>query len=147
MVSASSLLLLSHLVGLSLAVGGSTAKLVMLMRTRKDPSFLPVYARVSKSITRLIVSGIAFLALSGIGWLLIGYPFTEKLIVKLAMVVSILVMGPIIDNVIEPKFKALASEPGGTSSPEFSRIQMRYLVVELAATGMFYAIIVFWVVF
>jgi hypothetical protein len=127
-----------------LGVGCATAKLTLLLRCKTDHSFLPVYIAAAKPVTRLIVLGLALLTLSGVGWLLLGYPFTPLLVVKLALVGAIWVLGPIIDNVVEPKFQMLAPRPGESASPAFIRIQRRYLLLEVTATGLFYVIVVMW---
>lgn len=145
MDSLPSLLSLAHLIGLALGVGCATAKLTLLLKCRVDHALVPSYVAVAKPITRLIVLGLALLTLSGLGWLLLGYPFTPLLVVKLAFVVAIWVLGPLIDNVVEPKFQRLAPEPGEPASPAFIRIQQRYLLLELTATGLFYVIVVMWV--
>jgi hypothetical protein len=106
---------------------------------------VPVFLQVTRVLTRQIVLGLALLVVSGIGWILIGYPYTPLLITKLVLVGGMFVMGPIIDNVIEPKFKELAPGPGGAPSPEFIRVRSRYLGLEVAATALFYVIVVMWV--
>jgi len=133
-----------HLVGLALGMGAATTKLTLLLKARADSSFVPVFLAVARPITRLIILGIALLALSGAASLLLGYPLTSKLVVKLAMVAAILVLGPVIDNVIEPRFRALAPGPEGPVSPAFVQIRRRYLVVEAVATFLFYAILLLW---
>jgi hypothetical protein len=145
MTSLPSLLSLTHLIGLALAVGGATAKLTLLLRCRSDHSFVPTYVAVAKPVTRLIVTGLAVLTVSGVGWLLLGYQLTPLLTVKLALVGVIWVLGPIIDNVVEPQFRELAPKPGESASPAFIRIQQRYLLLEVSATGLFYVIVVMWV--
>jgi hypothetical protein len=145
MVSLPSLLSLAHLIGLALGVGCATAKLTLLLRCRADHTLVPSYIATAKPITRLIVLGLALLTLSGVGWLLLGYPFAPLLVVKLALVVAIWVLGPVIDNVVEPKFQKLAPEPGESASPAFIRIQQHYLLLEVTATGLFYVIVAMWV--
>jgi hypothetical protein len=147
MPSSTTLLLLVHLVGLSLAVGAATSKVLLLIKSRSDVSFVPVYVKSSATLTKVLVSGLVMLTLSGIGWLLSGYPFTPKLIVKLVLVLAVWLIGPYIDNVIEPKFLKLASEVASTPSQEFSSVHKRYLIVETVATSLFYAVVVLWVVF
>jgi hypothetical protein len=115
---------LAHLFGLSLGLGCATAKL---------------------SITRLIILGLVLLTLSGVIWLLKGYPFTPRLVVKLTLVAVLWVLGPIIDNVIEPRFRAAAPGPGEEPSAEFVAIRSRYLLAEWLGTGAFYAVVVLWV--
>jgi hypothetical protein len=127
-----------------LGVGCATAKLTLLLRCKADHSFLPAYIAVAKPVTRLIVLGLALLTLSGVGWLLLGYPFTSLLVVKLVLVGAIWVLGPIIDNVVEPRFQKLAPGAGEPPSHEFIRIQRRYLLLEGTATGLFYVIVVMW---
>ncbi len=136
---------LAHLVGLALALGCATTKLVLLLRCRADPGFVPTYLGVARPVTRLLIMGLVLLTLSGIGWLLVGYRFTPLLITKLVLVAAVWVLGPIIDNVAEPTFRKLAPPPGGEPSPAFLAAQRRYLALEIAATGLFYVIVVMWV--
>jgi hypothetical protein len=145
MPSLQSFLSVVHLIGLALGLGCATAKLSLLLRSRTDQEFGPTFIKASKPITRLIIVGLSLLTLSGIGWLLLGYSFTPILIAKLALVAVIWILGPIIDNVVEPKFKQLAPGPGGSASPDFLRIQRRYLVMEITATALFYVITAMWV--
>jgi len=144
MNSLSSLLPVIHLIGLALGVGCATAKLSLLLRSQGDSAFLQAFLTVARPLTQLIITGLILLTISGVGWLLSGYPLTPVLIVKLVLVGGIWVLGPIIDNVVEPKFRQLAPKPGGSTSPAFTRIQRRYLILESIATAVFYIIIVMW---
>ena len=45
---------------------------------------------------------------------------------------------------IEPKFRNLAPHPGEQPSSAFLQIQRRYLLLEVVATGLFYLIIILW---
>ena len=49
------------------------------------------------------------------------------------------------DKVIEPAFFKLAPKPSAPATPEFARIQKRYLLAESVATGLFYVIVIMWV--
>ena len=97
-----------HLIGLAMAAGSATTKLALLLKSKADPVYLKPYLAVAKVITRLIVLGLVLLVISGIGLLLLGQGLTTRLVVKLAMVVLIFLLGPFIDNVIEPRFRELA---------------------------------------
>jgi hypothetical protein len=132
-------------VGVSLAVGAATVKVVLLLRSRNDAALLPSYFAVARPVTKLIITGMVLLALSGIGWLLVAYDLTPLLAVKLALFAGVFVLGPIIDNVAEPSFKRLAPSAGRPASPEFIRASRRYLALEIAATGLFYLIVILWV--
>ena len=145
MISLPSLLTFVHLVGLALAVGAATAKLLLLIKCRSNSELVQVFIKVSKPITHLIIIGLILLTLSGIGWLLMGYSFTTLLIIKLVFVAAIWVLGPVIDNVIEPKFLKLAPAGGQQASSEFSSALNKYLGMEIIATGFFYIIIIIWV--
>jgi hypothetical protein len=74
-ISLPSLLSVTHLVGLALGVGSATVKLVLLLKCSADDTFAPVYIKVARPITRQIILGLGLLTLSGIGWLLLRYPF------------------------------------------------------------------------
>lgn len=139
------LLTLAHLIGLALGAGAATVKLFLLLKCRSDKSFLKVYFQVARAITRLIIAGMILLTLSGIGFLVVGLPFTPRLAVKVVFVAALWALGPIIDNVFEPKFATLAPEPGAPASPAFITAQQRYVAIEVLATSLFYLIIVIWI--
>jgi len=139
------LLLLTHLIGLALALGGATAKVVLLLRWSADPALWPVYRTASKPMTRQIVLGMVLLTVSGVGWLLLGYHFTPLLVLKVILVGAIWMLGPYIDRVVEPRVETLAPAPGEAPSPESVRNQRHYLTVEIIATGLLYAIVAMWV--
>lgn len=140
-----SLLSVAHLIGLALGVGAASTKLLLLLKARADLAFVPVYVQVDRPITRLILSGTLLLILSGIGWLAIGYPLTPKLVTKLVLVVAIIVTGAIMDRVIEPRFRKLAPAQGEPTAPAFTRVQTQYVAMEITATLLFYAVIIYWV--
>lgn len=144
MGSLSSWLIVAHVIGLSLAVGSASAKLTLLAKCRTDHAFVPVFIAIARPVTRLIILGLILVTLSGVGWLLLGYPFTSTLIVKLVMVGVIWVLGPVIDNVAEPRFKKSAPAAGQSATPEFTRAWQHYFALEVVATALFYAIIVMW---
>lgn len=139
------MLTFAHLIGLAFALGAATAKVALLLRCRRDPSFVATYLQVIPSLTKLIVTGLVLLTVSGVIWLVQGYGFTPQLGVKLALVAAVWVMGPIIDKVAEPKFRALAPSAGSPASAPFAAAQQQYLMLELAATLTFYAIVAVWV--
>lgn len=145
MISLLSLLTFIHLIGLILGAGAATVKLVLLFKCKSDPDLVPSYLKIFKPITRLIITGLILLTLSGIGWLLYGYPFSSELIIKLVLVLAIWIVGPVIDNVFEPKFIKLAPTVDQEVSVEFMQIQNKYLSMEIFATLLFYVIIVMWV--
>lgn len=139
------LLSLAHLVGLSLALGCATTKVALLLRCRAEPDLVQAYLKVVRPITRLLITGLVLLTLSGIGWLLLSYPFSTPLLAKLVLVVAVWAMGPVIDKVLEPRFAASAPAPGEAPSEAFNDAMRKYFRMELAATGVFYAIVLLWV--
>lgn len=145
MVSLPSLLLLTHLVGLALGLGSATGKLVLLLKSRADHTFIPVYLKVARPLTRLIVVGMILLTASGAGWLLLGYGITKVLAAKLVLVGALWLLGPLIDNVVEPRFRKLAPAAGESASAAFLLAQRQYVAIEATATATFYVIVVLWV--
>ncbi|MBC2840085.1 hypothetical protein [Robiginitalea sp. SC105] len=142
MVLVSTFLYIAHVVGVALGVGAATVKLVLLLKSKSDHTFILAFLKVVKPITRLIISGLVILTLSGIGWLIMGYTFTPLLIAKIVLVALTWVLGPIIDNVAEPKFVRLAPGPEENASQEFVQAHKQYVTLELAATSLFYIILV-----
>ena len=146
MFTLSSLFSIVHFIGLALAVGAATVKLLVLLRSMKDVSFVPVFLAIEKPVTKQIIVGSVLLIASGVGWLFIeSYPLTPRLVVKLVLVATILVLGPIIDHRISPKFRQSAPAAGEEPSNAFLDARKRYVNVEILATLLFYAIIVIWV--
>jgi hypothetical protein len=139
-----SILYLVHIIGLILAVGAATVKIILLIKSNSNPDFLPVYINAAKPVTSLIVLGMILLTISGIIWLLDGYPLSSELIIKLILVASVWVLGPIIDNAVEPRFLKLAPVSLPASS-EFILVKKKFLALEITATSIFYVIIVYWV--
>jgi hypothetical protein len=144
MISLSSLLTIAHLIGLIVGVGAATVKVALLLRTLSDPTSIPTYLQVSKPITMHIVFGMIVLTLSGVGFLLTGYPLTRRLTMKLFFVVSLWVLGPVIDNFAEPRYRKLATEGSESVRPAFAQAQRYYISLEIVATLLFYVIIVYW---
>jgi len=131
---------LTHLIGLALGVGAATVKLTLLLKCRFNHQFVAIYLRVFKPITRIIILGLILLTISGIGWILFGKIFTLLFIFKLALVLVIWILGPIIDNVVEPKYVKLAPVSGENPSQQFIRIQQHLITLETIATFLFYVV-------
>ena len=144
MIAIESLLPLAHLLGLGLALGSATTKLTLLLKSKADHVFVSTYVAVTRPITRLILTGTALLVVSGIGWLVMGYPLTDLLIIKLVLVGVIIALGTTLDKLVEPKFLKLAPNPGQPPSPEFIQVQNRYILIETTATGLYYATVIMW---
>ncbi len=140
----STLLYIIHFIGLGLGVGAATAKLVLVLKCRSDKTFIPAFFKVAPTLTRLIILGLFLLTASGIVWVIRGYELAPQLIAKLVLVGFIWVLGPIIDNAVEPRFRRLAPIDGGAGSAEFARAQRIFLALEIFATLLFYVVIVTW---
>lgn len=135
-------LLLIHLLGLALALGAATVKLTLLLWCGTDPVLVAVFVRVAKPITRILLAGMGLLIISGGSWLALGWPFSSLLAVKLALVVAVLVLGPIIDKKAEPALARVAPPAESTSSATFLRARRGYVALEIAATALLGAITV-----
>lgn len=133
-----------HLLGLSLGLGAATTKTVLLLRCGADPELIAAYLRVHRPVTRVILTGLALLTLSGIGFFLIGVSLSADLVVKLVLVAAIFVLGPLIDNVAEPRYAKAVPRPGGSPAPEFAGARRLYVTLEVTATLLFYVITAFW---
>ncbi|HZY01889.1 MAG TPA: hypothetical protein VFF02_00205 [Anaeromyxobacteraceae bacterium] len=142
MTTAWLMLKLLHLLGMALMIGAEAVKITLVAAARSNAALSPVYLRVAKPVTRLIVLGLALAILSGIGWIALGRPFTPVLLAKLVLVVALGASGAFIDKVVEPRFARLAAEAGTAASPELARIGRQYLAVEIAATALTCAIAV-----
>lgn len=142
MASSWTFLLMVHLVGLALGVGSATAKVVLLIKCYRDVTYVPVYLKVMKPLTQILVLGLILMTLSGIIWLILGYGFSTLMIVKLALVASVWIMGIVIDNVTEPQYRKLAPVQGETATQAFIQIQKKHITLEVVAALLFYIIMV-----
>lgn len=138
-------LLLVHLLGFSLSLGAAAVKTSLLLACRADPGLVPAFVGVSRRITVLIVAGMALVTLSGAA-LAVEHAFTRWLAAKIALVVAVWLLGPLIDKTVEPAFIRLAPAVGARPTEEFARVQRRYLSLELVATGLLGAIAVLGVI-
>ncbi len=144
-IKGTSLLMLVHVAGLVLGVGAATVKAALLLGSRTDAALLAAYLRIVRPVTRFIIGGLVLMTLSGVGWLLTGYPFSPLLVVKIVLVVVVWALGPLIDNVAEPAFRKAAPAPGEAPSEAFLAARGRYVALELAATSIFWIVVVLWV--
>lgn len=135
-------ILLVHLAGLALGVGCATAKVVLLLKCNNNTAFLPVYLKVVKPLTRILVLGLIMMTLSGITWLVMGYGLSNLMIVKLVFVAIVWILGLIIDKLTEPEFLRLAPAASEEPSPAFVSIKKKHLALEIIAAIVFYIIIV-----
>ena len=55
-------------------------------------------------------------------WLFMGYSLTRLLLMKIVLVGAIWVLGPVIDNIVEPRFVRFALVDGESASAAFVRI-------------------------
>lgn len=137
-------LTIAHLIGVALGIGAGTVKFILLVQARRDTTRISTYLAVAPAITKVILIGMGLLIISGLAWLVTGYPLSGWLIAKLVMVAAIIAMGATLDKVVEPKFRGLAPLAGVAATPAFARAHGRYLTIEFAATGLFYAITIYW---
>lgn len=135
-------ILLVHLAGMALGVGFATAKVVLLLRCNKDAAFLRVYLKVVKPLTNILVLGLIMMTLSGITWLVLGYGFSNLMILNLVFVGIVWILGLIIDKISEPRFLRLAPDASEEPSPAFISIRNKHLALEIIAALVFYTLIV-----
>ena len=122
------LLTLIHVLGLALGLGAATTKTVLLLRCGADAELIAAYLRVRRFVTRVIITGLALLVVSGAGFFLVGFfSLGADLIFKLVLVAALFVLGPVIDNVVEPRFaKAFAAESSASLMAQLcGRMSMR----------------------
>jgi hypothetical protein len=133
---------LVHVFGLVLGVGAATVKLVLLFKCKSNSDFVSIFLKVVKPVTMIIIIGQVLLTLSGIGWLIVGYSFSTLIIIKIILLGSLWVVGPLIDNLFSPKFQKSAPAPGESVSVSFVKSQKQLLAMEILATGLFYVLLV-----
>jgi len=73
----------------------------------------------------------------GIGAASVKLTWTTTMIIKLVLVLILWLLGPYIDNVVEPKFKALSPDSDQNADADFNKILNKYLAVESLATFCF----------
>ena len=142
MLIVSEIAMIVHVIGLILAAGSAIIKLLLLFKCKADYKFFTTYFQVAPLITRLIIFGMILLTISGITWIIIGYSLEPLLILKIILVALIWILGPLIDNVAEPKLKRLVALQEQNLTADFVQAQTQHLVLEIAATVLMYAAVV-----
>ena len=140
MLIISKILMIIHIIGLIFAAGSATIKLILLFKCRSDPEFYATYFQVALPVTRVLVFGMILLTVSGIAWMIIGYTFDPLLIFKMALVGIMWILGPVINNVAEPKFRNMVSQPEQFMSAKFKNAKKQYYTLEIIATALMYTI-------
>lgn len=142
MFTSYSIMAFLHLLGLAFGVGAATVKLRLLFKCKSKLDFVPVFLKVVKPITMIIILGQILLTITGIAWMFFGYTFTPVIIIKIVLLAMLWVLGPVIDNVFQPKFEKSAPSPGDSASPSFIQSQKHLLAAEIIATGLFYVLMI-----
>lgn len=142
MFTVANILRLVHVLGIALGVGAGTVKLVLLFKCKSNYDLVSAFLKVVKPVTSVIILGQILLTLSGIGWLITGYPFTPLITIKIILLGLLWVIGPLIDNIFSPKFQKSAPAPGESASISFVESQKQLLGMEILATGLFYVLMV-----
>lgn len=142
MLVLSEILYVVHVIALTLAAGAALVKLLLVFRCKKDYTFYTDYFKVAPLLSKLIITGMILLTLSGITWIITGYALEPLLIVKIIIVTAIWIIGPIIDNRAEPRVEKLFPSPGVEPSAEFVGAQQQHLQLEIIATILMYAALI-----
>jgi hypothetical protein len=137
-----SLLPVVHLLGLALATGAATVKVAMALRSTRDTGFVRTFLASRKLLASFIILGLLLATVSGVIWLLQGYSWSPRLIGKVIVVGMIWLIGPVIDNVIEPKLDRLAPVGDEPPTAEFKVQQRLHLTCEIAAAVLMYVVFV-----
>ena len=142
MLILSEILYIVHVIALSLAAGTAFVKLLLVFRCKKSAAFYNDYFKLAPMLSKLIITGMILLTVSGITWIIIGYSVNLLLAVKIVVVTGIWILGPMIDNMAEPKLRKYLPTQDQTPSAEFIRAQKQHLRLEIAATVLMYAALV-----
>lgn len=138
MVSTYSIVSLIHDFGLAFGVGGVTVNLALMMKSRSDREFAPIFMKASEPIARLVFLGLSLLTLSGIGFFVLGYPEEQMLLVKHILVAVLWVIGSLMMFSYQPKLAKLAPKPGQPPTPEFFSIQKRVQILGMIGIILWY---------
>ncbi len=133
---------LIHLFGLAFGVGAVTVNLILMMRSRSNKDFAPVFMRASKPIAMLVFLGLILLTLSGIGFAALGYLEKQLLLAKHILVAVLWVNGLFVMFSLSPKLIKLAPKPGQPLKQEFLSIQRQVQVMGTLGIILWYTITV-----
>lgn len=133
---------LMHLFGLAFGVGAVTVNLILMMKSRSNKEFAPVFMKASKSIATLVFLGLILLTLSGIGFAALGYPEKQLLLVKHVLIAVLWGNGLFVVFSLSPKLTKLAPKPGQPPTQEFLSIQRQVQVMGILGIILWYTITV-----
>ncbi|MCK4384101.1 MAG: hypothetical protein KAW66_12450 [Candidatus Lokiarchaeota archaeon] len=134
-----------HLIGLCWGVGGATLGLLLMIVSERNPELKPHVAKILPINTRLVMSGIIFLGISGVVLQLVigGNYYAEHWILGLKHVVAaiLLVIGILLAFKIVPKMQKLAPK-GGPPSEDFLKTKKLVIIAGTTNTILWYVIVV-----
>lgn len=109
----STVILIAHMIGVALGVGGATVSDVLFFRFLKDLKISHFEARILNTLSRIIWLGLIILIISGIG---LYIPNAERLsqsskfLTKMVVVLVILANGIALNLIVSPKLKKISFE-------------------------------------
>ena len=122
-------LIIGHLVGIVLGVGGATVSDVFFFKSIKDGKITDTEYDTLITITKLIWTGLVILALSGFGFLVLAFTAmpelweagysADKILMKLIITAIIAANGMVFHIIILPMFEAHLNQP--LITPHFNK--------------------------
>ena len=136
---------LVHLIGLCWGVGGATLGLLLMIVSERNPELKPHVSKILPINTRLVMSGIIILGISGVVLQLVigGNYYADHWILGLKQVVAaiLLVIGILLATKIVPKMQRLAPK-GGPPSEDFLKTKKLVMIAGITNTILWYVIVV-----
>jgi len=136
---------LVHLIGLCWGVGGATLGLLLMIVSERNPELKPHVSKILPINTRLVMSGIIILGISGVVLQLVigGNYYAEHWILGLKHVVAavLLIIGLIMAIMIGPRMQRLAPK-GGPPSEEFLKTKKIAMILGITNTILWYVIVI-----
>jgi len=134
-----------HLIGLCWGVGGATLGLLLMVISERNPELKPHVAKILPINTRLVMSGIIVLGISGVALQLVigGNYYAEHWILGLKHIVAaiLLIIGILLAAKIVPKMQKLAPKDGPPTE-EFLKTKKLVMIAGITNTILWYVIVI-----
>lgn len=121
MITLHTILLIGHIIGVALGVGGATMSDVLFLTSISDRRFDKSELRLLKIASKVVTGGLVLLAITGIGFFFVGTETSPRFWAKFTIVMIAALNGNIMHTLLFPLFEKCATERTNLLATDFTR--------------------------
>ena len=135
-------LLIAHLIGIVIGVGGATIGDLIVLHSISDNRFDLSEFRIFKLISSIVIVGLLLLVGSGVGLILTGAPTSPRFWAKMTVIGVLCINGILLHTVIFPKIKQCVYEEWAIFSDKTMKNAPLFLAIGVTSTFCWYVALI-----